>query len=185
MFVHDLWYNPRRTTRMSRPTRATSGRTTRRPASNCILMGYEGGIEFVSAEHAGTITYTATSVTTTASTTPTGTSPSRIFTRGSRCRVSITCTCTRWQCSGDQQAWGMYHGILQDHGRGDGTDGKLNNLLCRANPTAAHYKGANVNQDMNTVSVRGQAFIDWLAAWSTDRRRRDRLRGEAPRRPAG
>jgi hypothetical protein len=61
------------------------------------------------------------------------------------------------------QAWGMYHSVLQDHGRGDGSDGKLNNLLCRALPTAAHYKGSNVNQDMKTVSVRGQAFVDWLA----------------------
>ena len=57
----------------------------------------------------------------------------------------------------------MYHGLWQDHGRGDGSDGKADNRLYRANPTSPNYKGANVCQDDRCVSVRGQAFIDWNA----------------------
>jgi hypothetical protein len=58
--------------------------------------------------------------------------------------------------------WGVYHGLLQDHGRGDGSGGMADNRLWRAHPKAANYKGSSVNQYQNCVSVRGEAFRDWL-----------------------
>jgi hypothetical protein len=62
------------------------------------------------------------------------------------------------------QGWGLYHAYNQDFGRGDGSDGKANNRLFLADPKAAGYKGATVNQDSKCVSVRGQAWLDWNAA---------------------
>lgn len=58
-------------------------------------------------------------------------------------------------------AWADYHGIGQQPGMGDGSDGKANNLLCLARRGQANSKPANVSQDFN-VSVRGQAMIEFL-----------------------
>ncbi len=161
MFVHDLWYNPNTYNAYAATDKGYIKAYNTSTGRNCILLGYEGGIEFVL---------------------PNNTSITRREPRNHDCvtnpnwynaeqdfyawlqmqgfdHLHVYALAMFW----GPQAWGMYHGILQDHGRGDGSDGKLNNLLCRANPTATHYKGASVNQDMNTVSVRGQAFIDWLA----------------------
>lgn len=63
-----------------------------------------------------------------------------------------------------QYLWGLYHGAFQEHGLGDGTDGKLNNRLCLAVPGQPNTKSATTNQELNTVSVRGQAWLDWNAA---------------------
>jgi hypothetical protein len=57
----------------------------------------------------------------------------------------------------------VYHGPAQLYGRGDGSDGKADNRLCLATPGQANSKAANVNQDQHNVSVRGQAFLDWMA----------------------
>jgi hypothetical protein len=65
--------------------------------------------------------------------------------------------------------WGIYHSVQQDHGRGDGSDGKADNRLCQATPEQPHTKSATTNQDQQCVSVRGQALLDWLKP--TPRRR--------------
>jgi hypothetical protein len=59
-----------------------------------------------------------------------------------------------------QMQWGIYHGEQQPPGRGDGSDGKANNLLCLAAP-GPNQKSATLNQDKNNVSVRGQALLEW------------------------
>jgi hypothetical protein len=58
-------------------------------------------------------------------------------------------------------AWGIYHTLDQTYGRGDGSDGKADNRLCRATPGLPNSKSPLVNQDKMNVSVRGRAFIDW------------------------
>lgn len=58
--------------------------------------------------------------------------------------------------------WGLFHGD-QDYGRGDGSDGKLNNLLCLATPNLPTSKAATTSLEVNTVSVRDQAYRDWNA----------------------
>jgi hypothetical protein len=69
-------------------------------------------------------------------------------------------------------AWGTYQCMTQIPGYGDGSDGKANNRLARATTglsgpfdytktTALPVYG---NQDANSVSVRMQAFIDWMAS---------------------
>jgi len=58
--------------------------------------------------------------------------------------------------------WGVYHCPGQLPGRGDGSDGKANNRLCLATPGFEYSKAATTNQDQNTVSVRGQAFLEWM-----------------------
>jgi hypothetical protein len=58
--------------------------------------------------------------------------------------------------------WGLYHSPYQPYGIGDGSDGKANNRLCLATPGFTHTKAAATNQDQQNVSVRGQAFLDWM-----------------------
>lgn len=58
-------------------------------------------------------------------------------------------------------AWGMYKGYMQDYGRGDGSDGKANNLNCLAVPGKPKSKLPTTSQDFENVSVFGAAFRDW------------------------
>jgi hypothetical protein len=73
-------------------------------------------------------------------------------------------------------AWSDYHAIAQPPGMGDGSDGKANNLLCLARRGQANSKAATVSQDANTVSVRGQAMIDWVGSGSPSGRPRRKVR---------
>ena len=60
--------------------------------------------------------------------------------------------------------YGAYHWQAQPYGKGDGSDGLADNRLTLACPGKPNTKPATVNQDMSCVSVRGQAFIDWMTA---------------------
>ena len=60
------------------------------------------------------------------------------------------------------QNWGVYHYPGQPYGKGDGSDGKANNRLCLATPGFTYSKAATINQDQFCVSVRGQAFLEWM-----------------------
>ena len=72
--------------------------------------------------------------------------------------------------------WADYHAIAQPPGMGDGSDGKADNRLCLARRGQANSKAATVNQDANTVSVRGQAMIDWVNSGSPSGRPRRKPR---------
>jgi hypothetical protein len=63
--------------------------------------------------------------------------------------------------------WPDYTWPFQPHGRGDGSDNKADNRQC-----LAQTKSATVNQDLQNVSVRGQAFLDWMGAMIPPRKRR-------------
>jgi Concanavalin A-like lectin/glucanases superfamily len=69
-----------------------------------------------------------------------------------------------FQVSGN--LWGVYRWMDQDHGYGDGSDGKADNRLCLATT-----KLPTVNQDLQNVSVRGQALLDWNRSVHKKRRR--------------
>ena len=56
----------------------------------------------------------------------------------------------------------MYTWGWQPHGKGDGSDGKANNRLCLATPGYPYSKASTTNQDQQNVSVRGQAFLEWM-----------------------
>ena len=58
--------------------------------------------------------------------------------------------------------YGMYHVQTQVPGRGDGSDGQLDNRTLLATPGKPHTKSALVSQDMSCVSVRGLALNNWL-----------------------
>ena len=58
--------------------------------------------------------------------------------------------------------WGLYHSPYQPYGKGDGSDGKANNRHCLATPGLTWSKAATTNQDQQNVSVRGQAFLEWM-----------------------
>lgn len=60
--------------------------------------------------------------------------------------------------------YGAYHTPWQVAGYGDGSDGKADNRLTIACPGKSHSKSSTTNQDVVNVSVRGQAFIDWMKA---------------------
>jgi hypothetical protein len=66
--------------------------------------------------------------------------------------------------------WGNYHWPSQPSGRGDGSDGKANNRLCLATPGFEYTKATTTNQDQQNVSVRGQAFLEWMQP-AQDRKR--------------
>ena len=65
-----------------------------------------------------------------------------------------------WNNSG-RYLWGRLHGRQQKWGRGDGSDGKANNLLCLARPGQPNTKSPTTNQDLTNVSVLLQAWLDW------------------------
>ncbi len=163
MFVHDLWYNPHTYNPGAATTKGYIQAYNTATGNNCILIGYEGGIEWVTPFVDGIIA-NRDERNHDCVTNPDFYIAEQDFYAWLQMQgfdhLHVYALAMPWAPA----AWGMYHGILQDHGRGDGTDSKLNNLLCRANPSSPNYKGSNVNQDLNTVSVRGQAFIDWLAA---------------------
>jgi hypothetical protein len=64
--------------------------------------------------------------------------------------------------------WGDFEYNGQQAGRGDGSDGKANNLLCRATPGLPNSKHPTVNMAENVVSVRGQAVLDYQAKYVAD-----------------
>jgi hypothetical protein len=57
--------------------------------------------------------------------------------------------------------WPIYDWIGQEAGLGDGSDGKLNNLLCLAEPGLPGSKLPTDSKLQGCVSVRGQALKDW------------------------
>jgi hypothetical protein len=165
MDVHDLWYGPRRLSlRVKSHTDAIAAYNA--SGGHCVLIGYEGGIAHAEPYDNGLKT--------------------QVVARDQRnhdliyhpgwytveqdwyllCQqlgftsLNVYSLSQYWNPEG----WGMYHWPGQKRGRGDGSDGKQDNRLVKANPTSPQYKGPNVNQDLMCVSVRGQAYRDWNAA---------------------
>jgi hypothetical protein len=66
--------------------------------------------------------------------------------------------------TGETAQWVVYHWQGQKPGKGDGSDGLADNRLCLAMPGQPHTKARNTSQDATNVSVRGQAFLDWMKA---------------------
>jgi len=60
------------------------------------------------------------------------------------------------------QTWGLWHWVGQQSGKGGGSDGKFNNRTCLATPGFEYSKASTTNQDQLCVSVRGQAFLEWM-----------------------
>ena len=58
--------------------------------------------------------------------------------------------------------WSVINWPAQPYGKGDGSDGKANNKLCMATPALVYSRGSTTNQDQQNVSVRGQAFLEWM-----------------------
>lgn len=59
------------------------------------------------------------------------------------------------------EMWGFVHYQGQPAGKGDGTDGKSNNLLCRMQPGLPGTKAPLTNYGANNVAVKLQAVLDW------------------------
>lgn len=57
--------------------------------------------------------------------------------------------------------WTHYGGFLQRPGLGDGSDGLYDNTKWLATPGYEYSKPTVVNQDANSVSTRGKAFLLW------------------------
>lgn len=74
-------------------------------------------------------------------------------------RANFFCAYNPWGAS--RNMWALYKGYMQDYGRGDGTDGKANNLHCLAVPGQTYSKSSTTSQDATNVSVMGAAFRDW------------------------
>ena len=69
--------------------------------------------------------------------------------------------------------WSYYSWLQQPFGKGDGSDGKTDNRLWFATPGfIINYAPTVTNtQDLHVVSVRGQAFLDWMQPTKYKKRR--------------
>jgi hypothetical protein len=164
MWLHDLWYNPRTYTSYVQTVKNAISAYNQATGHNCFLTAYECGVEYP-------VPYNGSSQYPYERTHDFVTNPNFYLGELDFYLWMQTQGFTSPMLSSFSEGWGAnsggwqtYHAPFQDHGRGDGSDGKLNNLLCRARPTAPNYKGSNVNQEANTVSVRGQAWLDWMAS---------------------
>jgi hypothetical protein len=91
-----------------------------------------------------------------------------------QCTLDFFAFCQKWIRHGNSYAfdlptgegtmWCTYHWQGQQPGVGDGSDGKADNRLCLAYPGQPHTKATTTSQDATNVSVRGQAFLDWMKA---------------------
>jgi hypothetical protein len=89
-----------------------------------------------------------------------------------QCTLDFFAFCQKWvkggntysygMPTGETQQWVVYHWQGQQPGKGDGSDGKSDNRLCLAYPGQPHTKATTTSQDLQNVSVRGQAFLDWM-----------------------
>jgi len=59
--------------------------------------------------------------------------------------------------------WQLYQYHYHEAGRGDGSDGKANNLLCLARPGQVNTKLPTTNQDYENVCVVAGAWLAWNA----------------------
>jgi hypothetical protein len=66
--------------------------------------------------------------------------------------------------AGGYACWGAYHWPNDEPGRGDGSDGKLDNRGIRKQPGLPNTVSLATSQLTHTVSPRGQGFIDWNGA---------------------
>lgn len=160
MWVHELFYNTRTYNAWIALTKVGIDAYNTATGKHCVLMGYEGGAEIIPPNSATTIHVIERNHDILYN--PNWYWAEQDFYYWLQLRGFTALHVYSLSQYWNPEGWGMYHGLLQPHGRGDGSDGKANNLLYRANPSAANYKGINVNQDDRCVSVRGQAFIDWL-----------------------
>jgi len=74
---------------------------------------------------------------------------------------------------GSPNNWPYYHSPQQPFGKGDGSDGKADNRLWFCTPGfIINYAPTITNtQDLNTVSVRGQALLEWMQPAKEKKRR--------------
>jgi hypothetical protein len=73
------------------------------------------------------------------------------------------CNMTFANAVAQAEQWLLFRYLGDVAGRGDGSDGKANNLLCRSLPGLSGTKSLTTNLYENTVSVRAKAWQDWNA----------------------
>jgi hypothetical protein len=131
---------------------------------HCIMIGYEGGIEFAAPagakrhdERSHDIQYHPIFY-------DQEQGVSAIYQKYGFSTVHIYGLGIGW----GPQSWAMYHGRTQPHSRGDGQNGATDNRKVSVNPNSPYWigKGMTFNQsayvqDQRVHSVRGQAYIDW------------------------
>jgi hypothetical protein len=164
MFTHDYWYNPRTyNTYVATQNKAIAAYNTA-TGNNCIATVYEGGLSMVVPEMSQVTHYVQRNHDCI-------TNPNILIAFQDYCAWMQKSGFLDPMLSSFSEFWEngvhgypIYKHPSQDHGTGDGSDGKFNNLLCRANPSSPNYKGSKVNQEANTVSVQGESWLRWMAA---------------------
>lgn len=176
LYIHDLYYNATGGGSFANQMLAHANTVNTHNANTgdqCVLYGYEGGLQLaVPAWASNLLTRTRDLAY----------NPNwRIFeqdfyallqTHGFA-RLNLYSYSIYYQLSYN---WGLYHWPLQPHGQGDGSDGKADNRLCLACPGKPNTKTSTTNQDLQNVSVRGQALIDWMRSTSPPRKSKAFLR---------
>ncbi len=163
MSIHDLYYNPNNMIGYILSNYNAVQDYNAAHGKSCILMGYEGGIEY--------------------------NTPFGGFLREQRnhdiyynkhmyfVEQAVLALWQRWFDHihiyglgiGWPNCWGVYHTRRQKHSRGDGLNGNSDNSQLRMNPYAVphiapgfDYLHATVKQDLYADSPRGHAVWDWL-----------------------
>ena len=183
LFIHDVWYNPANTSSFVGPTNGSVAGThwayitaynewlaTNYPGERpCILIGYESGYTNGSPPTQTTCSngYTASNIYYYTDHDISYDPVWRIYEKDYYALIqSLGFTdCHIQSVVGyyfQSYAWGMQTWGWQPHGKGDGSDGKANNRLCLATPGYPHSKASTTNQDQQNVSVRVQAFLEWM-----------------------
>jgi len=183
LFIHDVWYNPQNTTSFVGPTNGSVAGThwafitsynewlaTNHPGERpCVLIGYEAGYGNGAPPTQTTCSsgYTASNIYYYTNHDIPYDPVWRIYEKDFYAllqllgftNVNIQSIIAYYF---EYSAWGMQTWGWQPHGKGDGSDGKANNRLCLATPGYPSSKASTTNQDQQNVSVRGQAFLEWM-----------------------
>ena len=190
MFIHDVWYNPQNTTEYVGPTNGSVSGThwayiagynewlaTNYPEERpCILVGYEAGygngapnecVTCSSGVNDGMCGNGYGNICPALNRDISYDPVWRIYEKDFYALMQILgftdvniqsiITYYFYQSVWDMQTWGW-----QPHGKGDGSDGKANNRHCLCTPGYPASKASTTNQDAQNLSVRTQAFSEWM-----------------------
>ena len=167
LWVHDLYYNTTQFSSFLAGQQSNIGSYNSATGGTCSLYGYEGGFSAGTANNANNATTLSHDMPYDPKWLIIEQDFYALLQRSGFVDFCITDYSLYYFYNSN---WGNYHWPSQPFGRGDGSDGKANNRLCLATPGFEYTKATTTNQDQQNVSVRGQAFLEWMQP-AQDRKR--------------
>ena len=159
LWIHDLYYNKNGYSAFVASHQANIASYNAATGGSCVLYGYEGGYETGVPSGANQVTKLTRDIAYDPNWRIIEQDMYALFQQSGFADLNLYSYSIYYVPPNN---WGLYHSPYQQPGRGDGSDGKANNRLCLATPGYTHSKAATTNQDQQNVSVRGQAFLEWM-----------------------